>query len=61
MPNGNAGVEPNPAGGWAVVDRWWDYDPPAETIRAWESVDERVVAPELGFELHNVLGSSNAY
>lgn len=55
MPSGDAGVQPNPAGGWAVVDRWWDYDPPAETIRAWESVDERVVAPELGVELASVL------
>ena len=57
MPSGDGGVQPNPAGGWAVVDRWWDYDPPAETIRAWESVDERVVAPELGYEIQNVLNS----
>jgi hypothetical protein len=55
MPTGEGGVQPNPAGGWAVVDRWWDYDPPAETIRAWESVDERVVAPELGVEIGSVL------
>jgi hypothetical protein len=55
MPTGDGGVQPNPSGGWAVVDRWWDYDPPAETIRAWESVDERVVAPELGVELGSVL------
>lgn len=55
MPTGTAGQEPGPAGGWAIVDRWWDYDPPAETIRAWEYVDERIVAPELGVEIQNVL------
>jgi hypothetical protein len=60
MPSGDTGVQPSPVGGWAVVDRWWDYDPPAETIRVWESVDERVVAPELGVEIQNVL-SSPAY
>ena len=51
MPSGDGGMEPGPAGQWAVVDRWWDYDPPAETIRAWEYVDERIVAPELGVEI----------
>lgn len=52
-----AGTEPGPAAGWAVVDQWWDYDPPALHIRAWESVDERVVAPQLGYELEEVLAS----
>lgn len=62
MPSGDGGQEPGPAGGWAIVDRWWDYDPPAETIRAWECVDERVVAPELGVEIQAVLtGSGNEY
>lgn len=51
MPSGDGGAEPGPAGGWAVVDRWWDYDPPGEHIRAWECVDERCVAPELGVEI----------
>ena len=57
MPNGDAGNEPGPSGGWAVVDRWYDIDPPAVHIRAWECVDERVVAPELGIEIQNVLAS----
>lgn len=61
MPGSNGGQEPGPAGGWAVVDRWWDYDPPAETIRAWEYVDERVVAPELGVEIQNVVTQSYEY
>jgi hypothetical protein len=55
MPTGQGGAEPGPAGGWAVVDRWWDYDPPGENIRAWECVDERIVAPELGVEIGSVL------
>jgi hypothetical protein len=50
-----AGAEPGPAAGWAVVDQWWDYDPPALHIRAWESVDERVAAPTLGIEIEEVL------
>ena len=52
-----AGNEPGPASGWAVVDQWWDYDPPVWHIRAWESVDERVVAPTLGVEIENVLAN----
>ena len=52
-----AGNEPGPAGSWAIVDQWWDYDPPALHIRAWESVDERVVAPSLGYELEEVLAN----
>jgi len=55
MPSGDGGSEPGPAGGWAIVDRWWDIDPPGMHIRAWECVDERVVAPELGVEIQNVL------
>ena len=56
MPSGDGGAEPGPAGDWAVVDRWWDYDPPGEHIRCRESVDERLVAPELGIELSSTLG-----
>lgn len=52
-----AGREPGPASGWAVVDQWWDYDPPAVHVRAWECVDERVVAPSLGIEITEVLAS----
>ena len=62
MPTGDGGQEPGPSGQWAIVDRWWEMDPPAENIRAWECVDERVVAPELGVEIASVLtGGSYEY
>ena len=48
--------EPGGTGDWAVVDRWQEPDPPAENIRAWECIDEHVVAPEAGIVLNNVLG-----
>jgi hypothetical protein len=57
MPTGQGGQEPGPAGSWAVVDQWWDIDPPVLNIRAWECVDERVVAPELGIEIGPVLNA----
>jgi hypothetical protein len=59
MPSGDGSQEPGPAGGWAIVDRWWTMDPPGENIRAWECVDERVVAPELGVELTNVISQAD--
>lgn len=46
---------PGDGGGFALVDRWVTPDPPVEHIRAWERIDERVVAPDLGFELKHVL------
>lgn len=55
MPSGQGGAEPGATGDWALVDRWWDYDPPAEHIRTRECVDERIVAPELATELSSVL------
>lgn len=55
MPSGDGGLEPAIDSDWAVVDRWWDYDPPGEHIRCRECVDERVVAPELGVEIGPVL------
>jgi hypothetical protein len=58
MPVGSGSQEPGPAGDWAVVDRFWSVDPPAQRIRAWECVDERCVAPELGVEIQNVLSGS---
>lgn len=58
MPTGDGGQEPGPASDWAIVDRWWDYDPPGEHIRAWECVDERIVAPELGVEIQSVLSNT---
>lgn len=57
LPTGQGGQEPGPAGDWTIVDRWWEMDPPCEHIRAWECVDERVVAPELGVEIQNVLAA----
>ncbi len=48
-------VEPAGTGDWAVVDRWVEPDPPAQRIRAWESVDEKIVAPTLGIQLENVI------
>lgn len=57
LPTGSGGQEPGPAGDWAIVDRWWEMDPPAENVRVWECVDERLVAPELGIEIQNVLSS----
>lgn len=47
--------EPGGSGSWAVVDRWIEPDPPAENIRAWECVDENIVAPEAGIEIEEVL------
>jgi hypothetical protein len=38
-----------------VVDRWKDNDPPVENLRAWECVDEKVCAPQLGYEISDVL------
>ena len=55
MPSGQGGAEPGATGDWALVDRWWDYDPPAEHIRTRECVDERIVGPETGIELSSVL------
>lgn len=51
-PGSITALEPGPAGeAWAVVDRWQEPDPPAENIRAWECVDEHIVAPEAGVEI----------
>lgn len=38
-----------------VVDRWKDNDPPVENIRAWETKDEKICAPALGYEIADVL------
>lgn len=38
-----------------VVDRWNANDPPVEYVRAWESLDEKVTAPDMGYELRSVL------
>lgn len=47
-------AEPDGSGAWAVVDRWVEPDPPAQNIRAWENVDEKIVAPELGIEITEI-------
>jgi hypothetical protein len=57
MTSGTGSSEPGPSGSWALVEQWWDMDPPAIHTRAWECVDERVVAPQLGIEIQNVLNS----
>lgn len=56
-PNPGQISQDEPMGGysWAVVERWAEPDPPATCIRAWECVDEHLVAPELGYELEKVL------
>lgn len=59
---------PEGGGGWGIpatgytfvaepeiVDRWRDDDPPVEFVRAWECVDEKVAAPDLGYEINDVL------
>lgn len=38
-----------------VVDRWTDFDPPVESVRAWECLDEKVCAPDMGYEIQDVL------
>lgn len=56
-------------GGWGIpsvaysfksmpeeVDRWKTNDPPVDHVRAWETVDEKVCAPDVGFEISDVLG-----
>lgn len=58
----------NGTGGWGVpstaysfralpevVDRWVERDPPVEFVRAWECVDEKVAAPDVGYELTALL------
>lgn len=41
--------------GYALVDRWSEADPPVDYIRAWEKVQEKIVAPDLGYEIFDVL------
>jgi hypothetical protein len=41
--------------GHTLVDRWAEADPPVDYIRAWERVEEKVVAPDLGYEIYDVL------
>lgn len=58
----------NPDAGWGIpsvaysfkaepeaVDRWKDNDPPVDNVRAWECIDEKVCAPELGYTITDVL------
>ncbi len=46
---------PNAGPESAVVDRWITPDPPIEHIRAWTKVTERLVAPDIGYEIADVL------
>lgn len=41
--------------GFALVDRWAQADPPVDYIRAWEKVQEKVTAPDIGYEIADVL------
>lgn len=52
---GPSASEPNGSNSFVVVDQWAEPDPPANNYRVWECVDERIVAPELGVEIENVL------
>lgn len=54
-PGGVTQQEPGGMAQWTVVDRWAEPDPPAENIRVWECVDERIVGAELGAVIENVI------
>ncbi len=56
-------------GGWGIpsvaysfkalpeeVDRFRTDDPPVDHVRAWECVTEKVCAPDVGYEINDVLG-----
>jgi hypothetical protein len=58
----------NPNGGWGKpsvayqfkavpeeVDKWSEKDPPVDYVRAWETVDEKVCAPDTGYEFESVI------
>jgi hypothetical protein len=53
--DGAPAPEPGAAGQYEIVDRYRENDPPIEYIRAWESLDEKVCAPNAGYELFDVL------
>lgn len=40
---------------YALVDHWWTPDPPVEYIRAWDKRQEKIVAPDVGYEITDVL------
>jgi hypothetical protein len=42
-------------GGSFVVDKWATADPPVDYVRAWEKVQEKVVAPDVAYEIADVL------
>lgn len=42
-------------GGFAVVDKWATADPPVDYVRAWEKVQEKVVAADVAYEITDVL------
>jgi hypothetical protein len=53
--DGAPAPEPDAMGATEVVDRYETDDPPVEYIRAWEAKDEKVVAPDAGYELYDVI------
>jgi hypothetical protein len=42
-------------GGPFVVDKWATADPPVDYVRAWEKRQEKVVAPDIAYEIVDVL------
>lgn len=53
--DGAPAPEPGAEGQYEVVDRYRENDPPIEYIRAWEALDEKICAPDAGYELADVL------
>lgn len=53
--DGAPAPEPGAEGQFEVVDRWRENDPPVEYIRAWEALDEKICAPDAGYEIEDVL------
>lgn len=50
-PDGAGGDQP----GHLLIDRWTTPDPPVDHVRGWEKVQEKVVAPDVGYEISDVL------
>jgi hypothetical protein len=51
-PDGNGGPDQP---GHLLVDRWRTPDPPVDHVRGWEKVQDLVVAPDVGYEIADVL------
>ncbi|HEY0391043.1 MAG TPA: hypothetical protein VGC63_04975 [Solirubrobacterales bacterium] len=42
-------------GGHFAIDKWATADPPVDYIRAWEKVQEKLTAPDVAYEIADVL------